>query len=103
MGTTMTTDKSMTSPGAVGHTKGPWEAQEPDTGKEPGIGIIAANLGGMVAWVGYTGANFRKPETAKANARLIAAAPRMYDRIAKLAVDGDAEAIEIMEAINGKP
>ena len=37
-----------------------------------------------------------------ANARLIAAAPRMYDRISLLATDGDAESIQIMEQIHGR-
>ena len=34
-------------------------------------------------------------------ARLIAAAPRMFARIERLASKGDAEAISIMEAVNG--
>lgn len=34
--------------------------------------------------------------------RLIAAAPRMFDRIATLAAAGDAEAIAIVEAVNGR-
>lgn len=36
----------------------------------------------------------------EANARLIAAAPRMYELIAKLAKGGDAEAISILESIH---
>ncbi|HGJ9204462.1 TPA: hypothetical protein ACLESY_002034 [Pseudomonas aeruginosa] len=35
-----------------------------------------------------------------ANARLIAASPRMYDFIARLAADGDNEAAEILESIH---
>lgn len=40
-------------------------------------------------------------EEVEANARLIAAAPRMFDRIALLAADGDLEAIAILESVNG--
>jgi len=36
------------------------------------------------------------------NARLIAAAPRMFARIEALAADGDPEAVAIMEAVNGR-
>lgn len=36
-----------------------------------------------------------------ANARLIAAAPRMYEKIESIARTGDADAIAILEAING--
>jgi hypothetical protein len=41
-------------------------------------------------------------EECQANARLIAAAPRMYERIAMLAKGGDVEAQAIVEAVNGR-
>jgi hypothetical protein len=67
------------------HTPGPWETQERDK-RERGFAVIAVHphiptgetpTRGMVAWVGQGGANFGLPETQKANAHLIAAAPRL--------------------------
>lgn len=40
-------------------------------------------------------------DNAEANARLIAAAPTMYEYVAIQAASGDNEAIKILEAING--
>ncbi len=51
-------------------------------------------IGKRVHMVGYS-------DEDKANARLIAAAPRMYEKIESIARTGDAEAIAILEAING--
>lgn len=53
--------------------------------------------GNVIAGAFYLGGT----STANANAQLIAAAPRMYERIAKLAADGDAEALAILEVIRG--
>ena len=39
-------------------------------------------------------------ETSQANARLIAAAPTMYEYIRKKAGEGDSEAVGIWEAVN---
>jgi len=41
-------------------------------------------------------------DVAEANARLIAAAPRMFERIERLAADGDAESLAIMEVVYGR-
>lgn len=76
-------------------TPGPWFAQERETGRNPaerGIGVIADNLGGMVAWLGDSGANWRDTDTQKANAKLIAAAPDLLAVVeallAKRLIDG---------------
>lgn len=87
-----------------GHTPGPW--------------IAAAGPSSIVGWpvVSRTGrsicrltwferaspageAEETKEET-RANARLIAAAPIMFDYIKLMAANGDPDAIEIMESIN---
>jgi len=45
--------------------------------------------------------NGRKSPEIEANARLIAAAPTMYDFVASKAASGDTVALVIMEMING--
>lgn len=86
-------------------TPGPWKV-----GYDDGSGIdhekgcftiTAAKCTQTVVWSGdsfgmvYGVRNF-------ADARLIAAAPRMFDFIAAKAADGDSEAQAIVEVINGR-
>lgn len=73
------------------HTKGPWTYTNRD-----GIAEVHGNAGDVLLWEDVEGG-----EEAHANARLISAAPRMYDRIVQLAESGDAEANSILEEING--
>jgi len=87
------------------HTPGPWKWWDKSTGRPERYDLcklIAAN--GKRIFGGYGGEGFsaigKTPED-EANARLIAAAPRMFDRIALLAADGDLEAIAILESVNG--
>lgn len=86
------------------HTPGPWELIGPMGtehlhGAEPWFWVSAdrtLHLRVAACSDGYVvGEN-------EANARLIAAAPRMYARIEMLASEGDAEAQEIVEAVNGR-
>lgn len=80
------------------HTPGPWEAMgnwvrspmhQPE-GLPRGVQIAECRDGYFLP---------HTPE-AKANARLIAAAPSMYDYLRRKAADGCREAQEIMEVIN---
>jgi hypothetical protein len=75
-----------------GHTKGPWESDYQPDDVERGYAVIATRLDvpkgmtptrGMVAWVGELGAN-HDPDTRKSNARLIAAAPDLYEALLNL-------------------
>jgi len=82
------------------HTPGPWFIPE----QESQYGIRVASVH-PVRSPGTrsvrTVATVKLGEQDLSNARLIAAAPRMFDRIAKLAAEGDAESLAIMEAVNG--
>ena len=80
------------------HTPGPWEAtgnyvrspmHQPE-GLPRGVQIVECRDGYFLPHT----------EEAKANARLIAAAPSMYDYLRRKAADGCREAQEIMEVIN---
>jgi hypothetical protein len=70
------------------HTPGPWTVGG-GTGRLNQIAIDPA-----------IGCAYGAGEEVVANARLIAAAPTMYDYIASSASNGCAEASKIMEAIN---
>ena len=74
------------------HTEGPWRANEyREVLDHDGRTICRAHLDSA-----------NKPiEMVEANARLIAAAPTMRDYVAKRAAAGDAEALQILEAIDG--
>lgn len=72
------------------HTAGPWEVQ--------GNNIVATKGNVDVAVICYSGEHFTGED--KANARLIAAAPTMYEFIAKVSADGSVEAKAILESIN---
>jgi hypothetical protein len=75
----------------VAHTKGPWKAVAVDESAEYKQWEIQPHVG-VVERVDGIG---------EANARLIAAAPMMYDYIAVKAELGDTEAGKIMEAVRG--
>ena len=87
------------------HTPGPW-IYGPETG--PDCTRIDAENGRVIAAVRsceITSWEQSRPiyswsEEGAANARLIAAAPTMYEYIASSASNGCAEARKIMEAIN---
>ena len=78
------------------HTPGPWEAASPGDYDTDGIGVFARNPSGLryyIASVRYMGT---APEMgAEHNARLIAAAPMMYEALQRLAMmpefDGTSE------------
>lgn len=74
------------------HTPGPWSTY---VEKWPNKIVIRSMFtdGTERAQVAVTSAE---------NAHLISAAPRMYARIEMLASEGDAEAQEIVEAVNGR-
>ena len=80
-------------------TPGPWRAEFPDEisvrDADGGRIAILANLKGRLGMKGR-----RDTSEVEANARLIAAAPTMYEYIASSASNGCAEARKIMEAIN---
>lgn len=89
------------------HSPGPWELRQAVNGCGD-CGIIAPGrsrafdrvvIAEVFASIDFEGE--RSPE-APANARLIAAAPRMFAVIEKGAAAGDAECIAIMEAVNGR-
>lgn len=85
------------------HTPGPWRVGE---GGMPSRLNVWAGAAYQIAQVKRFPAaddvrQIQADAEAEANARLIAAAPRMYDRIVQLAASGDAEANSILEQING--
>ena len=89
------------------HTPGPWDYVPANEHHGPYVttdyGTTVADLYVLsepVVWSSET----RKPipfmgEMAEANARLIAAAPTMFDYIAARAADGDPEATQIMKSL----
>lgn len=77
------------------HTPGPWRVGPVDDTR------VTAADGSEVAQID---GDYNEPDLwpiMEANARLIAAAPTMADYIRKRAAEGDAEAISIMEAVDG--
>ena len=81
----------------VKHTPGPWRYVRENGSPTTGQHMIAGAVPGYLAQLRDCGSG-----DVTANARLIAAAPRMYARIEMLASEGDAEAQEIVEAVNGR-
>lgn len=81
-----------TIPTSVGicHRIGPFPPRRPDD-----VTVRHACL-----YADYPSAFNPADEELEANARLMAASPRMYDFIARLAADGDNEAAEILESIH---
>lgn len=84
------------------HTPGPWKVE--------GRAAVSAhhNAGDprMEFWICEEINGDRRPGATTGrpidNARLIAAAPTMYDFVQRAAKDGDADAKAIMEAIHGR-
>lgn len=90
------------------HTPGPWRAffNQPDKSGAVTCSIYAEPdmsnpHRGYVADVyrNYVG-SFIDDEEFRANARLIAASPLLYDFVAKRASEGDTEAIALVESIH---
>ena len=82
------------------HTPGPWEVAD-CLMNEDERWVHSSELGGVIAGVWPWGDDEVGEQQREANARLIAAAPRMYDYISARADTGDAEAVAILEAIHG--
>ena len=82
-------------------TPGPWFTEDNDRAISSNAvtGIALVNMANIR--YGWDGPDFVTASHRAANARLIAAAPRMYEKIESIARTGDAEAIAILEAING--
>lgn len=88
-------------------TRGPWEVVEnPDSG---GGGTVISNAASIYSddetyvadvYRGYVGSEIVTHDQQLANARLIAASPRMYDYIAVRARAGDKEAQEIISGVD---
>lgn len=80
------------------HTPGPWHVSAGSSPGNPRV-IVESDAGLPVCALSLRGVqgDTRRME---ANARLIAAAPTMYEYIASSASNGCAEARKIMEAIN---
>ena len=74
------------------HTQGPWSYNEesPNRVTAPEGDTVAATYGGMVGI-----------EEQVSNTRLIAAAPTMYEYIARMASEGDQQAQTILSAMEG--
>lgn len=91
------------------HTPGPWHVEDDGFGhlsvrsgnaRDIGRGTvlyIASEVGGL-----RRGPNFEDRSEQQANARLIAAAPTMYDFVQLSADHGDYNAKAILEAIHGR-
>lgn len=88
----------------IGHTKGSWQVL-PEECDKPYIRIRGTALGGRykianVLTPVYDGVAAREAQETRANARLIAASPTMYEYIERRAEAGDSDAAAILEAIN---
>ena len=81
----------------IAHTPGPWMAKKATVRGEVNEWYVADDEGVAVIASCVTDT---AGEPSEANARLIAAAPTMYEYIASSASNGCAEARKIMEAIN---
>ena len=77
------------------HTPGPWDASAVGNGAE-----FEITSDGWFVAVAFDGVNGQ--QNAEANARLIAAAPRMFTVIEAGAKSGDAECVAIVEAVYGR-
>lgn len=86
------------------HTPGPWRVGVCGSTAGRNFSLLAKKKNGWVNILksnNFHDSNTRATtEEAEANARLIAAAPTMYEYIASSASNGCAEARKIMEAIN---
>ena len=80
------------------HTPGTWRVK-PNSVGGPTVGPEGAVVADIRTYGGPHVGGQQHPQTV-ANARLIAAAPTMYEYIASSASNGCAEARKIMEAIN---
>lgn len=78
------------------HTPGPWKLKR--SANDEIIGVILGSDDNLVATTGYRVVPGECEDDA--NARLIAASPRMYDYIEKRAAEGDTEAASILEGIH---
>lgn len=89
------------------HTPGPWKYSFESPAVDSVWAIVTDRAGGIIANVNpetgpdATSAPATRKMPADANARLIAAAPTMYNFVASKAASGDNEALAIMGAING--
>ena len=88
------------------HTPGPWRIL-PEECDKPYIRVRGTVLGARykVANVippSYEGVHEREAEETRANARLIAAAPKMYALLAIMAKNGDNEALNIIKEIGNE-
>jgi hypothetical protein len=83
------------------HTPGPWRISDLDRCVVGPVRMLKDRNSGteIQQMQAVARVSSRTGETA-ANANLIAAAPRMYERIVKLASDGDAEALAIVEQVH---
>lgn len=80
------------------HTPGPWVIDW----NLSRLDVFSSDGARLVASLRRSAFSDGLDKSAIANARLIAAAPRMYAVIEAGAKAGDAECIEILEAINGR-
>jgi hypothetical protein len=80
-------------------TSGPWYVTDGD-GRERGYIRRTGSVAGELAIARVCHGTARGYSEIKANARLIAASPTMYDYIKQRADTGDTQAISILEAIN---
>lgn len=101
-------ESTATTPPVGRHTPGPWRAvYDHDMGRVDRVrGADKVDVAVPLSDTADVAVPTWGPRSAaeiNANAHLIAAAPRMYDRMVKLADSGDVEATEIVEAIHGRP
>lgn len=76
------------------HTPGPWTLFY-----DSRYSSCIAEVGSFVVSAPHEIHDWQNDAVEEANARLIAAAPRMFDYIAARAADGDPEATQIMESL----
>lgn len=89
----------------VKHTRGPWVWKQSDRGEHESL-VVSGTLNDFVLWpeteLGSYGLSSREwCEVSEANARLIAAAPCMFEYILSSAQNGCATAQEIVERATG--
>lgn len=81
------------------HTSGPWQVGFADGS---GHSYITDSQGRVVVRGGYDSHGIKHGVVKNSDARLIAAAPAMYDFVQHAADHGDANAKAILEVIHGR-
>lgn len=84
----------------MNHTKGPWKFDKIAYSRDLNFHIQTVDMKHKNTFIGEVGGGLQSNHEIEANARLISAAPTMYEFIFKLASTGNDEAKQILNKIN---